>query len=191
MSRQLLELIIVIARLCLCACLQRDLVGNKNIVGYLDSSITAVGSGDVWEVLILMDFCRGQYLALMFSVFLSNSPDFPHFSLFFLFFFFNLSNVVINHGFLCVCVCAGGQVVNLMNQRLQTGFSESEVLQIFCDTCEAVARLHQRKSPIVHRDLKVRAATPPPSSNHLLFSLCTARVVHVKITTCSHFALRK
>ncbi|XP_026801584.1 AP2-associated protein kinase 1 isoform X3 [Pangasianodon hypophthalmus] len=87
--------------------IMRDLVGNKNIVGYLDSSITAVGSGDVWEVLILMDFCRG------------------------------------------------GQVVNLMNQRLQTGFSESEVLQIFCDTCEAVARLHQRKSPIVHRDLKV------------------------------------
>ncbi|XP_051964413.1 AP2-associated protein kinase 1 isoform X4 [Xyrauchen texanus] len=87
--------------------IMRDLVGNKNIVGFLDSSITAVGSGDVWEVLILMDFCRG------------------------------------------------GQVVNLMNQRLQTGFSESEVLQIFCDTCEAVARLHQCKTPIIHRDLKV------------------------------------
>ncbi|KAM9393306.1 AP2-associated protein kinase 1 isoform 2-T2 [Pholidichthys leucotaenia] len=87
--------------------IMRDLVGNKNIVGFLDSSITAVGAGDVWEVLILMDFCRG------------------------------------------------GQVVNLMNQRLQTGFSEAEVLQIFCDTCEAVARLHQCKTPIVHRDLKV------------------------------------
>ncbi|XP_040897688.1 AP2-associated protein kinase 1-like isoform X9 [Toxotes jaculatrix] len=87
--------------------IMRDLVGNKNIVGFLDSSITAVGAGDVWEVLILMDFCRG------------------------------------------------GQVVNLMNQRLQTGFSEPEVLQIFCDTCEAVARLHQCKTPIIHRDLKV------------------------------------
>ncbi|XP_035513816.1 AP2-associated protein kinase 1-like isoform X2 [Morone saxatilis] len=87
--------------------IMRDLVGNKNIVGFLDSSITAVGAGDVWEVLILMDFCRG------------------------------------------------GQVVNLMNQRLQTGFTEAEVLQIFCDTCEAVARLHQCKTPIVHRDLKV------------------------------------
>lgn len=42
-----------------------------------------------------------------------------------------------------------------MNQRLQTGFTEAEVLQIFCDTCEAVSRLHQRKTPIVHRDLKV------------------------------------
>lgn len=53
----------------------------------------------------------------------------------------------------------GGQVVNLMNQRLQTGFTESEVLQIFCDTCEAVARLHQCKTPIIHRDLKVRCGS--------------------------------
>ncbi|XP_029618734.1 AP2-associated protein kinase 1 isoform X11 [Salmo trutta] len=87
--------------------IMRDLVGHRNIVGFLDSSITAVGAGDVWEVLILMDFCRG------------------------------------------------GQVVNQMNQRLQTGFTEAEVLQIFCDTCEAVARLHQCKTPIIHRDLKV------------------------------------
>ncbi|KAM9311213.1 AP2-associated protein kinase 1 [Gastrophryne carolinensis] len=87
--------------------IMRDLSGHKNIVGYIDSSINSVSSGDVWEVLILMDFCRG------------------------------------------------GQVVNLMNQRLQTGFTETEVLQIFCDTCEAVARLHQCKIPIIHRDLKV------------------------------------
>jgi len=53
------------------------------------------------------------------------------------------------------CYFLGGQVVNLMNQRLQTGFTESEVLQIFCDTCDAVFRLHQRKTPIIHRDLKV------------------------------------
>lgn len=64
--------------------------------------------------------------------------------------------------FLCFSMCcligwyfAGGQVVNLMNQRLQTGFTEAEVLQIFCDTCDAVSRLHQRKTPIIHRDLKV------------------------------------
>ncbi|XP_019738357.1 AP2-associated protein kinase 1-like isoform X1 [Hippocampus comes] len=93
-----------------CKCeiqIMKDLVGHKNIVGYLDSSITAMGSRDVWEVFILMDYCKG------------------------------------------------GQVVNLMNQRLQTGFTETEVLQIFCDTCDAVSRLHQRKTPIVHRDLKV------------------------------------
>ncbi|XP_071009077.1 AP2-associated protein kinase 1-like isoform X5 [Oncorhynchus clarkii lewisi] len=87
--------------------IMKDLVGHKNIVGYLDSSITTCGGGDVWEVLILMDYCKG------------------------------------------------GQVVNLMNQRLQTGFTEAEVLQIFCDTCDAVSRLHQGKTPIIHRDLKV------------------------------------
>lgn len=54
-----------------------------------------------------------------------------------------------------VLLASGGQVVNLMNQRLQTGFTEAEVLQIFCDTCDAVAQLHQRKTPIIHRDLKV------------------------------------
>ncbi|KAK1892941.1 AP2-associated protein kinase 1 [Dissostichus eleginoides] len=96
--------------------IMRDLVGNKNIVGFLDSSITAVGAGDVWEVLILMDFCRG------------------------------------------------GQVVNLMNQRLQTGLTEAEVLQIFCDTCEALARLHHATNrfqnpqtegvPVVEEEIK-------------------------------------
>lgn len=54
---------------CLCLFTQRDLVGNKNIVGFLDSSITAVGAGDVWEVLILMDFCRGKS---------ANPPPPPH-----------------------------------------------------------------------------------------------------------------
>jgi serine/threonine protein kinase len=39
--------------------------------------------------------------------------------------------------------------------RLQSGFSEPEVLQIFCDICEAVSRLHHCQTPIIHRDLKV------------------------------------
>ena len=42
-----------------------------------------------------------------------------------------------------------------MNDRLSTGFTETEVLNIFCDTCEAVARLHHCQTPIIHRDLKV------------------------------------
>lgn len=46
--------------------IMKDLVGHKNIVGYLDSSITAMGSRDVWEVLILMDYCKGgQVVNLM------------------------------------------------------------------------------------------------------------------------------
>jgi serine/threonine protein kinase len=39
--------------------------------------------------------------------------------------------------------------------RLQSRFSETEVLQIFCDICEAVSRLHHCQTPIIHRDLKV------------------------------------
>ncbi|XP_044051183.1 BMP-2-inducible protein kinase isoform X2 [Siniperca chuatsi] len=86
--------------------IMKELSGHKNIVGYLDSTINAV-SDSVWEVLILMEYCKA------------------------------------------------GQVVKQMNQRLNVGFSEAEVLNIFCDTCEAVARLHQCKTPIIHRDLKV------------------------------------
>lgn len=42
-----------------------------------------------------------------------------------------------------------------MNDRIGVGFSEREVLQIFCDICEAVSRLHHCQTPIIHRDLKV------------------------------------
>ncbi|ETE64884.1 BMP-2-inducible protein kinase, partial [Ophiophagus hannah] len=95
--------------------IMKELSGHKNIVGYLDCAVNSV-SDNVWEVLILMEYCRA------------------------------------------------GQIVNQMNQRLQTGFTESEVLRIFCDACEAVARLHQCKTPIVHRDLKALGC--------LLYKLC-------------------
>lgn len=57
-----------------------------------------------------------------------------------------------------------------MNQRLQTGFTEAEVLQIFCDTCEAVSCLHQCNNPIIHRDLKV-GPTPLRSCARLLIRM--------------------
>ncbi|XP_042192632.1 AP2-associated protein kinase 1-like isoform X3 [Callorhinchus milii] len=110
--------------------IMKDLSGNRNIVNYLDSSVTSNASG-VWEVLILMEYCRG------------------------------------------------GQVVNLMNQRLQSGFTETEVLQIFCNTCEAVARLHQCKTPIIHRDLKVENLLLHDSGNYILcdFGSATNRFI--------------
>ncbi|XP_053447308.1 BMP-2-inducible protein kinase isoform X3 [Nycticebus coucang] len=99
--------------------IMKELSGHKNIVGYLDCAVNSI-SDNVWEVLILMEYCRA------------------------------------------------GQVVNQMNKKLQTGFTESEVLQIFCDTCEAVARLHQCKTPIIHRDLKVENILLNDSGNYVL-----------------------
>ncbi|XP_048365397.1 BMP-2-inducible protein kinase isoform X2 [Sphaerodactylus townsendi] len=99
--------------------IMKELSGHKNIVGYLECAVNSV-SDNVWEVLILMEYCRA------------------------------------------------GQVVNQMNQRLQTGFTEAEVLRIFCDACEAVARLHQCKTPIVHRDLKVENLLLNDSGNYVL-----------------------
>uniref|UniRef100_A0A8C9A5C3 non-specific serine/threonine protein kinase n=1 Tax=Prolemur simus TaxID=1328070 RepID=A0A8C9A5C3_PROSS len=99
--------------------IMKELSGHKNIVGYLDCAVNSI-SDNVWEVLILMEYCRA------------------------------------------------GQVVNQMNKKLQTGFTEPEVLQILCDTCEAVARLHQCKTPIIHRDLKVENILLNDSGNYVL-----------------------
>ncbi|KAJ0068113.1 hypothetical protein NL108_016174, partial [Boleophthalmus pectinirostris] len=97
----------------------KELSGHKNIVAYLDSTINPV-SESVWEVLILMEYCKA------------------------------------------------GQVVKQMNQRLSVGFTEVEVLHIFCDTCEAVARLHQCKTPVIHRDLKVENILLNDQGNYVL-----------------------
>lgn len=52
-----------------------------------------------------------------------------------------------------------------MNEKINSGFSEKEVLKIFCDVCEAVARLHHCQTPIIHRDLKVGGVNSKPCIN--------------------------
>ena len=51
----------------------------------------------------------------------------------------------------------GLPVIDLLNQYLSAGqsLSEDKVMKIFTDVCQAVARLHHRTKPILHRDLKV------------------------------------
>lgn len=85
--------------------LQSNLSGHKNIIGYVDSSLTATGGG-VYEVLLLMPYCQNS-------------------------------------------------VLSLMRAKGKATFTEQEILGMFCDTCEAVSRLHHCQTPIIHRDLKV------------------------------------
>lgn len=110
-----------------------SLSGHKNIIGYVDSSISHVRDG-VYEVLLLMHYCRGH-------------------------------------------------VLQLMNERLHIGFFEEEILQIFCDLCEAVSRLHHCQTPIIHRDLKVENILLSDSGNYVLcdFGSATAKVLNSQI----------
>lgn len=52
-------------------------------------------------------------------------------------------------------LCKAGGLVQLMNDRLSNNsrLQENEIVQIFCDICEAVADLHA--NGIIHRDLKI------------------------------------
>ncbi|XP_058822445.1 uncharacterized protein LOC131684005 [Topomyia yanbarensis] len=47
------------------------------------------------------------------------------------------------------------QLAALIKGRGQAGFSEYEVLKIFCDVCESLAQLHCCQAPVIYRDLKV------------------------------------
>lgn len=109
---------------------QSNLTGHKNIIGYIDSSIT-LGNNGVYEVLLLMPYCKNHMLAMM-------------------------------------------------NARLSVGFTEQEVLQIFCDIAEAVSRLHYCQTPIIHRDLKIENILQNDSGNFVLcdFGSATARVLN-------------
>lgn len=109
--------------------IMKDLSGHKNITRFVDSSIM-VTQNRVYEVLILMQYCRGS-------------------------------------------------VIQSMNDRIETGFSEKEILKIFCDVCEAVSRLHHCQTPIIHRDLKVENILIGEGGNFVLcdFGSATGRVM--------------
>ncbi|KAK2720688.1 hypothetical protein QYM36_004542 [Artemia franciscana] len=71
-------------------------------------------------------------------------------------------------------------ILQQMNSRIGKGFSEPEVLKIFCDMCEAVSRLHHCQTPIIHRDLKVENILVGESGHYLLcdFGSATAKVLN-------------
>lgn len=112
--------------------LQSNLSGHKNIIGYIDSSITP-HPGGVFEVLLLMPYCKTN-------------------------------------------------VLSMMNAKLGVGFTENEVLHIFCDIAEAVSRLHHCQTPIIHRDLKVENILQNDNGDFVLcdFGSATARILNSK-----------
>jgi len=65
------------------------------------------------------------------------------------------NNLQVSEVLMVMEYCKAGHVVQLMNSRLNSGFTQAEVMKIFCDTVESVAALHQCSPPIIHRDLKV------------------------------------
>lgn len=73
-------------------------------------------------------------------------------------------------------------MLSMMNARLGVGFTENEVLNIFCDIAEAVSRLHHCQTPILHRDLKVENILQSESGDFVLcdFGSATARVLNAK-----------
>ena len=83
-------------------------------------------------------------------------------------------------------------MIDLLNQHLSAGtkLSEPQVLHIFSDVSKAVARLHHRTKPIIHRDLKVQHA----AYIHLCKSIKSVHV-HVPVQkidcvyTCTTFFL--
>ncbi len=79
-----------------------------------------------------------------------------------------------------------GHVVQLMNDN-PTGFSETLVLQIFCDVCEAVAQVHQYG--IIHRDIKVENILID-NSNYVLcdFGSATHKVLDPRLNSIQYIA---
>ena len=90
--------------------------------------------------------------------------------------------------FIYLFLFAEGHVVQLMNEHINSGFSESLVLKIFTDTCEAVAKLHHADPPVIHRDLKVENILRSDRGDFVLcdYGSATRRVVIPQVNLKVH-----
>lgn len=66
------------------------------------------------------------------------------------------------------------QLSAVIKGRGQAGFSEYEVLKIFCDVCESLAQLHCGQAPIIYRDLKVENVVQNDMGRFILSESSTA-----------------
>ena len=106
------------------------LTGEKHCINLVDYAINSLGEG-VHEVLILMTFYSGSVYKMMNAKLKVDSQKTSPTA---------LSTAIGNP---------------IIADDLVGHFEESKVLKIFCDVCEAVAKLHGLKPPVIHRDLKV------------------------------------
>ena len=72
------------------------------------------------------------------------------------------------------------------------------MLEVFCDVCRAVSRLHHCQTPIIHRDLKVENILKSEAGAYVLcdFGSATAKVrlklcVWICFKSCGHFELHR
>ncbi|OQV24753.1 AP2-associated protein kinase 1 [Hypsibius exemplaris] len=72
-------------------------------------------------------------------------------------------------------------VLQLMNERFQAkrNLTEEEILNIFCDVCHAVGKLHSHRPAWAHRDLKVENILIDKDGHCVLcdFGSCTTRIL--------------
>ena len=56
--------------------------------------------------------------------------------------------------FILMEYCSGGQLIDYMNERLDTRLTEDQVLTIFSDICEAIVLMHSQ-NPCPHVALEL------------------------------------
>jgi serine/threonine protein kinase len=99
------------------------------------------------------------------------------------------SNITGKEIFIAMKYCPYS-LVQAMNSKMQTKFSEQEVLKIMKETTEAVLYLHYLQPPIVHRDIKVENILICQNGREPVFKLCdfgscTTRIIPPRTTLSS------
>lgn len=69
-------------------------------------------------------------------------------------------------------------VLQMMNDQLESGFNQDQVITIFYDILKAVSILHHCQTPIIHKDLKVENILKSEDGNYVLcnFGFATSKI---------------
>lgn len=145
------------------------LSGYKNIIKYVDSSVVR-RHDDVSEVYIITEYYPSMLSYIIKYVIVLLAPQ-----LLILSFWHKL----LFH--LATCM-------QLIEKR---GYlTESEILRIFCDVCEAVAILHNCQIPVIHRDIKVSSRYSLILKVVLLGVFSMSQHVNAYVIICIYLWLR-